>query len=138
MSLYTEQINAIKEVTENSPELTIKKVYKGDYEVIPLFPAIAINLKGRSKVVKGIGGLKETQCRYEVWIYSNKPSYEASLAELEGLVEGFEKTIEKNRTLGGTVNDCNVDSEAEFGVADRGGVFLQTALLQINTRKLGV
>jgi hypothetical protein len=139
MSLYSDQLNAIKDILSNAPELSkVKKVYKGDFEAIPLYPAIAINLKGRRKTGRGIGGLKDTECSFEIWVYTNKPSYESAIVELEDLTDQIETVLKKDRQLSGTCDMSNLNIDAEFGVADRGGVFLQTALLQLNTRKLGV
>lgn len=139
MSLYSDQIEAIKSILTNSPELSsVKKVYAGDFEAIPIYPAIAVELKGRRKASKGIGGLKDTECSFNVWVYTNKPNYESALTELEGITEQIENVLKKERQLDGTCDMASLNDEAEFGVADRGGTFLQTALLQLNTRKLGV
>ncbi|NGY84877.1 hypothetical protein F6Y03_30615 [Bacillus megaterium] len=70
--------------------------------------------------------------------FINKPNYSSALQELEDLTEQIEQTIKSNRTLGSLVNEANVDSNAEFGVTDRGGTFLQTALLQLTTKNWGV
>lgn len=139
MSLYTDQVNAIKTILQDAPELSnVKKVYAGDFEAIPLYPAIAIDLKSRRKVTRGIGGLKDTECSFEIWVYTNKPNYETALNELEDLTDQIEKVLKKHKQLDGTCDMASLNIDAEFGVADRGGTFLQTALLQLNTRKLGV
>jgi hypothetical protein len=138
MGVYSAQVSAIKDILTDSPILNVKKVYEGDFEAIPVYPAISVNLKGRVKTVKGIGGVKETVCTFELWVYSNKPNYSSALQELEDLTEQIEETVKNNRTLGNLVSEANVDSNAEFGVTDRGGTFLQTALLQLTTKKLGV
>jgi hypothetical protein len=139
MSLYRNQVNAIKDILSNAPELSsIKKVYAGDFEAIPLYPAIAVDLKSRRKATRGIGGIKDTECTFDIWIYTNKPNYESALEELEILTDQVEEVLKNNKQLNGTADMSNLNVDAEFGIADRGGVFLQTALLQLNTRKLGV
>lgn len=139
MSIYSEQVDAIKDILSEAPELSkVKKVYAGDFEAIPLYPAIAIDLKSRRKTVKGIGGLKETECAFDIWVYTNKPNYELALEELENLTDQIEQVLNANRQLNDTCDRSNLNDDAEFGVSDRGGVFLQTALLQLNTKKLGV
>jgi hypothetical protein len=139
MSLYSDQVQAIKETLTNAPELAgIKKVYTGDFDTIPLYPAITVELKGRQKVAKGIGGLKDTVCTFNIWVYTNKPNYEMALNELENLTEQVEKVLGADRQLKSTCDMLSMTGEAEFGVADRGDAFLQTALLQLQTRKLGV
>lgn len=139
MSIYAKQAFAIKAILEESPELSdVKKVYAGDFEAIPLYPAISVNLKNRRKTNRGIGGVEETTCLFEIWVYTNKPNYEMALNELEDLTDRIESVIKSNRQLNGTADQANLNSEAEFGVADRGGTFLQVALMQLSTRKLGV
>jgi hypothetical protein len=139
MSLYTDQVNAIKTILQDAPELSnVKKVYAGDFEAIPLYPAIAIDLKSRRKTTRGIGGIKDTECTFELWVYTNKPNYETALNELEDLTDQIEQVFKKHKQLNGTCDMASLNIDAEFGVADRGGTFLQTALLQLNTRKLGV
>lgn len=139
MSLYSRQIKAIKTIFQEAPELSsVRKVYTGDFEAIPVYPAISVELKGRTKVTRGIGGLKDTNCTFNVWVYTNKPNYELALEELEGLTEQIENVIKQNRQLNGTADMADLDVNVEFGVSERGGVFLQTALIQLSTRKLGV
>ncbi|NGY84876.1 hypothetical protein F6Y03_30610 [Bacillus megaterium] len=69
MGVYSAQVSAIKDILTDSPILNVKKVYEGDFEAIPVYPAISVNLKGRVKTVKGIGGVKETVCTFELWVY---------------------------------------------------------------------
>jgi hypothetical protein len=139
MSLYSEQVEAIKGILSEAPELSnVKKVYEGDFEAIPLYPAISVELKNRSKATKGIGGLKDTVCTFNIWVYTNKPNYTQALVELEDLTDQIEAVMKRHKQLNSTCDMSDLDDAAEFGVSDRGGVFLQTALLQLNTRKLGV
>lgn len=139
MNLYSQQVDKIVEILSSAPELAeIKKVYEGDFDVIPLYPAITVQLVNRTKQVRGIGGLTDTICTFNIWIYVNKPSYQSALEELEKLVDKIEKVLVKDRGLGGVVHSLQLSGEAEFGVTDRGGVLLQTALLQVQTRRLGV
>lgn len=140
MSLYSQQVQALQNILSTAPELAnVKKVYAGDVEPIAQFPAIAFELKNRSKEVRGIGGLTDTICQYDIWVYSNKPDYHSALEELESIVENLEKVLARNRTLDGTCNHLSFSGTAEFVGTGRGdGVFLQAALIQISTRTLGV
>lgn len=111
----------------------VKKIFQGDNENIPFYPAITVELKNRTKKRMGMGGLYETACFFNVWVYINNPNYSQALDQLEGLTARVEKVIEKNRSLDGIVKDSDISDSAEFGVADRGGVFLQTALINLQT-----
>lgn len=138
-SHYTQVVQAIVDKLSTAPELsTVKKVYAGDMEVIALFPAISVELRSRTKEVRGIGGLTDTVCLFNIWVYTNKPSYQSALEELEGIVENIEKVLTQDRTLGRVVDNLRFNGEAEFGQTNRGDSLLQTALVQVSTRKLGV
>jgi hypothetical protein len=138
MSIYSEQIQAIKDTLTNAPELSmVKGIYEGDFQVIGSYPAISIELTSRDKAVRGIGGLFEYTCTFNIWIYSNKPSYQQALDELETLVEGVEKALKDNGRLNGLLSVPGSTGNAQFGVSDRGGALLQAALIQYTTKKLG-
>lgn len=138
-SHYTQVVQAIVEKLSTAPELSsVKKVYAGDMEVIAQFPSISVELRNREKEVIGLGGVANTVCIFNIWVYTNKPSYQAALEELETIVENIETVLTRERTLGGVVNSLRLTGSAEFGTSERGGALLQAALLQVTTRKLGV
>lgn len=138
--MYSQQVQAIQSILSTAPELSsVKQVYAGDFEVIAQFPAIAVALRSRAKEPRGIGGLMDTVCYYDIWVYVNKPNYQSALEELEQIVEQVERVLAKNKTLNGTCHHLSFSGQAEFGATNgRGDMLLQTALIQISTRTLGV
>jgi hypothetical protein len=142
MSYFSDQVEAIRSILSSAPSLShVKKVYAGDFDVIAQYPAISIDLRSKTKEIMGIGGISQTITNFNLYIYSNKPSYFQALEELESLVDEVEKvlTLKENRTLNGVVQLSDLFGETEFGVTDRGGALLQTAQVQFQTKgKLGV
>lgn len=127
-------MDEIETILKGSEMLSdVKKTYQGDFENIPFYPAITVELKNRTHKRMGMGGLYETTCFFNVWVYVNNPDYTRALDQLEDLTSRVEKVIQGNRNLNGVVKDSDISNSAEFGVADRGGVFLQTALINLET-----
>jgi len=137
--MYSQQVSKIVEILQTAPSLSdVKRVYEGDFEPIPVFPAISVELTNRRRVIRGMGGIFDTECTFSIWVYVNKPNYQQALKDLEDLTNRVEMVFVNDKKLGGEVNHSSVGEEAEFGVANRDGVFLQTARLTLTTRKLGV
>ncbi|WLR49591.1 hypothetical protein LC065_20000 (plasmid) [Halobacillus litoralis] len=132
--MYSEQVDAIKTQLENDSNLSdVMGVYEGDFQNIPFYPAITIELDGRSKRKVGMGGIKETTCNFNIWVYVKSPDYSSALDMLEDLTDRVEGSLEADMTFGNVVKKSSINDDADFGVADRGGELLQTALIPLVT-----
>ncbi|RXF11071.1 hypothetical protein EG878_14540 [Enterococcus faecalis] len=139
--MYEEIRDALKAQIESglaSEGEATTDVYITNYQNIPMFPAITLQVERRRKVKRAANRVRQLEFDLSVWVYVKL--YDAEDAERECLriTEIVEAAIESDKTLNGTAHYLTIDDNLEFGTVatgNDGDVFLQGARIQLTITK---
>lgn len=112
-------------------------VYKSNFQSIPMFPAVTLQLVARNKAHRG-NQIYELTLNMNVCVYTDVLVVEDAEADCYRLTEVVEEAIISDQTLGGVVANVTLTGDdIEFGTVEIGEAnFLQGARIPIKIRKL--
>lgn len=120
--------DAVKLMLENqSITLGLKDVFYGDQDLIPQFPAAAVEGQNLSERPSDTGFSKMNEFQVLVILYHSKiQDNQTTRREADLYAEAVKAVLNSDRQLGGLVTHCWVSS-TDYGYAVRSGVTIRAA-----------
>lgn len=112
-------------------------VYKSPFQNVLAFPALFIDIAGRTKESVGVGGTYRFHIDFVVWVYTDILESVESEQYCLHLTDKIENFLLQNKTLHGKVSSLSIDEEIQFGTVEQGEAnFLQGARIPVKIKTL--